>query len=474
MAYLLNFVYLLLLAVLSPWLLYRAATEGKYRQGLGAKLLGLVPRRESDRCCVWLHAVSVGEVNLLETLIDEIMRRRPDWECVISTTTLTGFALAKKKHADLQVFYCPLDFSWATAAAMRRVRPHLLVLVELELWPNLIRAARRRGATVAVVNGRLSENSFRGYRRIRPLIGWLLRQIDLVAVQNETYAGRFCQLGASPEAVQVTGSLKFDGAETNRSNPATTRLRKLAGLSDETIIFLAGSTQEPEEALALATFRQLREEHPRLRLVLVPRHPQRFDQVAQLLEESGLSWQRRSHLADNPVEGNPETDNQGTGNQETGDPETDNPDMDGVGAEILLVDTVGELGVWWGAAHIAFVGGSLGLRGGQNMIEPAAYGAAVCFGPNTWNFPDIVSMLLDAGAAEVIADGDALTRFARQCLEEPEFAEQLGHRASRLVAGQLGATRRTVEQLLMARAPSTAPGPHAAPAREGQPAQRRS
>ena len=162
--YLLNLFYLLLILVAAPWLAYTAIRKGKYREGYAAKLLGRVPRRASKNPCIWLHAVSVGEVNLLAPLIREIERHRPDWECVISTTTMTGMALARKKYAPHTVFYCPLDFSWAAAAAMRRIRPDLLVLAELELWPNLIRAARRFGARVAVINGRLSEHSFRGYR----------------------------------------------------------------------------------------------------------------------------------------------------------------------------------------------------------------------------------------------------------------------------------------------------------------------
>jgi 3-deoxy-D-manno-octulosonic-acid transferase len=418
--YLLNLVYVLLILAASPWLLYAAVRKGKYREGFAAKLLGRVPRRTSDKTCIWLHAVSVGEVNLLAPLIREIQRQRPDWECVVSTTTATGMALASKKYAALTVFYCPLDFSWAVAAAMRRIRPDVLVLAELELWPNLVRTARQFGARVAVINGRLSEHSFRGYRRIRPLAARLLRQIDLVAVQDETYAGRFRDLGALPAAVHVTGSLKYDGAQTDRSNPTTVRLRRLAGFADEDQVLLAGSTQEPEEAVVLEVYRQLRRSWPRLRLVLVPRHPDRFRAVARLLDSSRIPWQRRTELED-----------QGPS----------------PAARVLLVDVVGELGAWWGTARIAFVGGSLGDRGGQNMIEPAAYGAAVCFGPNTGNFRDVVSSMLAHDAAVVVADAEQLSRFVRRCLEDPDYATVLGDRARSLVLGQLGATRRTFDLL---------------------------
>ena len=196
MPYLLNVGYLLLILAALPWLVLQAVRKGKYREGYAEKFLGLVPRRTSGRKCVWLHAVSVGEVNLLAPLLRVVAAERPDWECVVSTTTMTGMALAKKKYPRLSVFYCPLDFTWAVGAAMRRIRPDLLVLAELELWPNLVRAARRGGARVAVINGRLSEHSFAGYRRIRPLAAALLRQIDLLAVQDAAYAERFLALGA--------------------------------------------------------------------------------------------------------------------------------------------------------------------------------------------------------------------------------------------------------------------------------------
>ncbi|MGO8691316.1 MAG: 3-deoxy-D-manno-octulosonic acid transferase [Thermoguttaceae bacterium] len=420
MPYLLNVGYLLLILAALPWLVLQAVRKGKYREGYAEKFLGLVPRRTSGRKCVWLHAVSVGEVNLLAPLLRVVAAERPDWECVVSTTTMTGMALAKKKYPRLSVFYCPLDFTWAVGAAMRRIRPDLLVLAELELWPNLVRAARRGGARVAVINGRLSEHSFAGYRRIRPLAAALLRQIDLLAVQDAAYAERFLALGADPRSLFVTGSMKYDGAAIDRRNPATRRLAALAGLDADDVVLLAGSTQEPEEAVVLEVFRRLQPSWPKLRLVLVPRHPDRFEVAARLLDAAGVAWQRRSAL------------------ERTGP----NP-----AARVLLVDAVGELGAWWGIAQVAFVGGSLGDRGGQNMIEPAAYGAAVCFGPNTRNFRDIVAAMLSRDAAVVVADGDDLARFVRRCLEEPAYAAALGQRAQNLVLEQLGATGRTWELL---------------------------
>lgn len=426
MAYLLNLVYLLLIVLAAPWFVLQAIGKGKYREGFAAKFFGAVPVRTSDKPCIWLHAVSVGEVNLLGVMLKEIARQRPDVECVISTTTMTGFALAKQKYGQhTAVFYCPLDFTWAVSRAMQRVRPSLLLLAELELWPNLVRAAKQHGAKVAIFNGRLSERSFRGYRRIRWLLRPVLNQLDVIAVQDADYAQRFIALGASCDIVQVTGSLKFDGASGDRNNSKTQLLAKLAGISNDDIVFLAGSTQDPEERLAIEAFQSLSENHPRLKLILVPRHPHRFDEVAQLLSRSHLKWQRRSELdSSNPPKSS-------TGN-----------------ARVLLVDTVGELGAWWGTATIGFVGGSLySSRGGQNMIEPAAYGVAVSFGPNTQNFRDVVSMLLSADAAIRVNSGEELTSFVRRCLDLPGFAQCLGQNGVAVVRNQQGATRRTWEAI---------------------------
>ena len=469
MSYLLNAIYLVAFVASVPWLVWRAVFQGKNRSGWSARLFGMVPWRHSLRPCVWLHAVSVGEVNLLSALIKELERRELDCDFVISTTTVTGYELARKRHPQRTVFYLPLDFSWAVRRALARLRPDLLVLVELELWPNLIRAARRAGVRVAVVNGRLSEKSFRGYRRIRPLVGHLLRQINLIAAQNETYADRFLTLGALPDTVETTGSMKFDGVQSDRQNAATQRLANLAGIGPEDVVFLAGSTQEPEEETAVEVWRTLVAHYPKLRLVIVPRHAERFDAVAGLLRDRGVPFVRRSRLGEGARNVSPTAESRVrethleqsfpllspvAAESESAAGDTDaaasasHSTTHGGFPPVLLVDTIGELGAWWGTARIAFVGGSLGTRGGQNMIEPAAYGAAVSFGPNTRNFRDIVAALLSAEGAVVVNDGPALTALVRRCLAEPAFADELGRRAQRLVLSQQGATRATVDLLL--------------------------
>ncbi|MCL6501686.1 MAG: 3-deoxy-D-manno-octulosonic acid transferase [Pirellulales bacterium] len=436
MTWLLNAAYLLLLALAAPWLLVKALRQGKYRHGLAQKLLGRVPQRRAAWGGIWFHGVSVGEINALAGIIEHFRRCCPDLPCAVSTTTRTGYELACRRFSGLDVFYMPLDFSWAVQQALTRQRPAMLVLAELELWPNLIALARRQGVRIAVVNGRLSERSFRGYSRLRPLVARWLAQVDLVAAQHADYAARFRALGAP--RVEVTGSVKFDGAQNDRQHPHVQRLRRLAGLEDEHLVWLAGSTHAPEERLVLEAFAPLARQFPQLRLLLAPRHPERYASVCALLRASGLSWRRRTELETSCAHAPP---------------------------AVILIDTVGELGWWWGTADIAFVGGSLSRRGGQNMIEPAAYGAAVAFGPNTWNFRDVSEALKAEQAAVVVHSAEELAAFVRRCIVEPDYRLSLGQRARELVLAQRGAQQRTCE-LLMELLPPTAPRAASTPAQE--------
>jgi 3-deoxy-D-manno-octulosonic-acid transferase len=419
----LNAVYLVLLAVCSPWLVYRSLRAGKYREGWNEKFLGRAPLRLDDRPCLWFHAVSVGEVLLLKPILSELGRRRPGWELVVSTTTTAGLAVARRTYPELVTFYAPLDFSWATRRAVARIRPTVLALVELELWPNLVWAAKSAGANVAVVNGRLSPRSHRGYRRFRGPLGSTLRRLDAVAVQTEEYAERFVDLGVPRPRVRVTGSVKYDGLESDRNNPQTLALRRELRLSASDVVFVAGSTMEGEEAAALAAYQVARRSHPGLRLVLVPRHPERFDKVAAWLTAQGETVVRRS---------------QGTA---VGPRNTIRP-------PITLVDTIGELSAVWGLADVAFVGGSLlPGRGGQNMMEPAAYGAAVLFGPHTDNFRDTVEQLLARGGARQVAHAAGLTAALLEDLDDPEAAATRGAAGRAYVLAQHGAADRTRAEL---------------------------
>jgi 3-deoxy-D-manno-octulosonic-acid transferase len=369
----------------------------------------------------------VGEIHLLPEVVARFRRRYPTWQCVISTTTDTGFEEARKRFPDLTIFYWPLDFSWAVHRALARVKPDLVVLAEGELWPNFLAAAKRREIAIAVINGRMSPRSFRRYKRFRLLSGDLWKWIDLYAVQTEEYADSLRALGAPAERIHVTNSVKYDGIPTDRRNPRTLVLRRLLTVEPGDLIWIAGSTQAPEEETALTIFERLRPQFSNLRFILVPRQKDRFDAVANLIQSRGQPFVCRSQL------GQPLIDREA----------------------VILVDTIGELGSLWGLADVAFVGGSLdGRRGGQNMIEPAAYGAAVIFGPHVWNFRDTAARLVSAGAAIQVADAADLETTVRRLLADHQCRRQLGVAAQQLVEQQQGATDRTVELLgrLVARA----------------------
>jgi 3-deoxy-D-manno-octulosonic-acid transferase len=418
--YLINLAYGLLLFLTSPIWLFRLARTPQRTRGMVDKLLGRAPSPATAKPVVWFHAVSVGEILLLRPLLAALREKRADYEYLLSTTTSAGYDVAKKHFPALPVFFAPLDFSWSVRRALETTRPRLIVLVELELWPNLLLEAKRRRVPVVVINARLGERSHRGYRRLRWLLRSALTAVRWWGAQTGEYARRITDLVGADAPVEVTGSIKYDGARSDRNNPATQALRRLLGFVNGETVFVAGSTQAPEEEAVLDAFEQLSQRHPALRLVLVPRHPERFDGVAEMIRRRGIAFVRRSQVAA-PLD---------------------------LPARITLVDTMGELSAAWGLADIGFVGGSLGAkRGGQSMIEPAGYGVPVCFGPETWNFQDTVERLLQAGGAVQIGDPDELAPTLARWLERPDDAKEVGRNAHKFIAAQQGALARTLRAL---------------------------
>lgn len=421
MRYLLNGFYLLLLAVTLPYWLYQSASTGKYRVGLWRKLIGAPPAIPGGRPVVWFHAVSVGEVLLIGRLLDRFGAEHPGHAIVLSTTTNTGYELAKSKYPTTPVFYAPLDFTWSVGRVFDGLRPSLLVLVELELWPNLLREAARRNIPVAVVNARLGERSYRGYRRFAWFFRPVLAGVRWWGAQTSVHAERIGELiGPAAGAVEVTGSMKYDGAARDRAQPRTAALGRLFGLGPDDIVFVAGSTQAPEEEIVLDAFAELTNDHPRLRVLLVPRHAERFDEVARLLRRRGVDFVRRSELTE---------------------PRARMP-------MVTLVDTIGELSFVWGLADVGFVGGSLECRrGGQSMIEPAGFGVPTCFGPGVWNFRETVDRLLDVGGAAQVQTRADLIAVLRRWLDDPAEAARVGRNAQRFIASQQGAVEATAAAL---------------------------
>lgn len=427
---LLDAAYALLLILVSPWIAWRRIVHGRYRRGWGAKLAGAVaipnapsPSGDSLGPVIWFHAVSVGELQVIRPLIERAEKESPAPRIVVTTSTDSGYELACKLYARHTVSFAPLDFTWAVRRAVHRIGPSLLVLAELELWPNWIREVHRRGIPIALINARLSESSLRGYQRIGWIARGVARRLTWVGAQSESYRNRFLTLGCDASRVVVTGNIKFDGATSDRHHPEVIARREALGLRDDDTVWLCGSTQSPEEQLCLDAFLALRERFPKLRLMLVPRHAERFDDVARMIERTQLPWLRRSRMAVSP-------------------------DAAPVAWNIFLADSVGELRWWWGLADVGFVGGSFGSRGGQNMIEPCAYGVVTSFGPNTRNFADVVQILLDAGAATQFANPEELAPWLANLLEHPDAAGAMRQRAVATVAAQRGAVDRTWSALV--------------------------
>lgn len=419
--WMLNACYVALLLLVAPVLFWRAWTKGKYRTGWDQKLFGRVPVRNSECPCLWLHAVSVGEVLLLRPVIQQWQASRPHDEIVISVTTSTGYKVALETYPQLKIFYCPLDFTWAVHNALDRIRPTMLGLVELELWPNLITLTARRGIPVCVLNGRMGAKSFRGYQRLKFFFAPVLRKLTLIMAMDQASSDRFIKLGANPARVIVTGSIKFDGVDVAANQNKVEAYRSALPLAPDDIILLAGSTHEPEESILLDIYSQLKILHPRLRLLFAPRHAERFNEVAELITQQGFSCYRKSQ---------PQTDVTGSDFRD----------------HVILLDTLGELSIAWGVADLAYVGGSLeNQRGGQNMLEPAAYGAAVLVGPNTWNFQHIMQQLIAVHAITQVNTRTELSQVLQQYLLNPTSAHSQGLTAQEFVKSQQGATRITIE-----------------------------
>ena len=405
-----------------PYWLFQMLRHGKYHGGL-AERLGRVPARltagENSSFAaetIWIHAVSVGEVLAISGLVSEIRRRFPRHRVVVSTTTDTGQALARQRFGEDNVFYFPMDFAFAIRPYLRALQPSLVILAETEFWPNFLRLARAGGARIAVVNARISDRSWPSYRRFRWAIARMLSNIDLFLAQTEEDARRLESIDAAPERIRVTGNLKFDISLP--APPAIVEtLRRMLQQAGRRPVLVCGSTAEGEEPLLLKAFEKVLVVHPPAIMILAPRHPERFDAVAALLDHSVIPWWRRSAWKGGAI-----------------------------AAGVLLLDSIGELAALYSLADLAFVGGSLVPRGGHNILEPAAYGVATVVGTHTENFRDIVGLFRSRNAVRIVRPAELSLAFMELLANDSERAA-LGQRAAETVQSQAGATRRTLEAL---------------------------
>ncbi len=415
-----TFALLLVLVLGLPYWLLAMATNGKYREGLSERL-GWVPDRlrEGDaRQTIWVHAVSVGEVLAASRLVNELSACAPQYRVLLSTTTRTGQRLARERTGATHTFYFPLDFPWIVRRYLRTLDPVLLVLVETELWPNLLTACRKAAIPVAVVNGRISDRSLPRYMRLRGLWKQILSGISIVLAQSEEDVKRLKAIGAPAGRVSFAGNLKFD---VRSAEPAaiTTSLREK--LPSGTRVLVCGSTLEGEEEILLDAFQQLQKTIANCVMILAPRHPERFGRVAQLLKNRGIQWVRRSNWMKRPAKIKPGT--------------------------VVLLDSIGELGSVYALASVAFVGGSLVPAGGHNPLEPAQFAVPVVMGTHYANFRAIIDTLLQAEALK-LATTETLVPMFENLLTDDEAANTLGVRALEVFHHQSGATGRAVTALL--------------------------
>ena len=404
----------------APYYFWKLVRRGNWRSGFGQRFgaYGGLRERLKGKRVLWLHAVSVGEANLAVQLVKSMQPHLKDWTVVVSTITTTGMGeLERKLPADVHRVYYPIDWLPFVKSAFRALSPAAIVLVEAEIWPNLFWQAKSTNVPVHLINVRLSENSFNGYRRYAFLFKPLFRSLHAAGVHNETDAVRLAELGCDRKAITGTGNMKFDGTATPDADTIDARaLLREIGVPDEAPVFVAGSTFEGEEELLCKLLPQWRKEHPDLFLVLVPRHFERARAVLENLKPLNLRIRRRTAM------------NAGA----------EKPD-------VLLVDTTGELKAFYEVATLVFVGKSLTAQGGQNPIEPAALGRPMVFGPFMQNFKPVVQSLLEAKAAIQVKDETELAEQVSVLLGNLEQRAALGTAARAVVEGNKGATQRTAE-----------------------------
>jgi len=412
-------VTLLTLVLLSPYFLYQALRHNKYVGSIRQRL-GYLPvsfNLDGDDS-IWVHAVSVGEVLAARALIADLRRRYPRLRLFVSTTTLAGQQLARRSVSDIDdVFYFPFDWTFSVRRTLDRVQPRLFVMIETEIWPNLLRECGRRAIPTVLVNGRISYRSFPRYRLIRPFFRRVLADIDRFCVQGDEAARRLIFLGADPSRITITGSLKFDALEVIPTpGRGRERVLRFFRMSAQRPVLVAGSTLKGEEEAVVRAFNRLRTSGSNALLVIAARHPERFAEVERLCRHEGLSTIRRTEL---PIDAEPR-------------------------ADAVILDTIGELAEVYQIATVVFVGGSLVRAGGHNILEPAVFGKPIVFGPHMENFAEIADAFLANDAALQVRSNRELESGVLSLMGDPVRRARLGAAARALVDANRGAKDKTL------------------------------
>jgi len=418
MRWLYTLCFILLLPVIALRLLWRSVKAPDYRRRW-AERFGIFPAPDWSSQPIWIHAVSVGEFLAAIPLIKALQTRYPETPLLITTTTPTGSARVRAVFANqiqrqqMLHVYAPYDLSWIIDGFLQRAKPRLLIIIETELWPNLVHCCSEKQIPVMLANARLSEKSARGYQRFSTLTRNMLKQINYIAAQNISDGDRFVELGLDKNNLLITGSIKFDLELSLEIQQQARELRGVWCKNGQRLVWLAASTHPGEDEIILKVFEQLKKHFSNLLLVLVPRHPERFDGVYRLCVDTKLSVSRHSEATN----ANPQVD-------------------------IILGDTMGELLVFYGACDVTFVGGSLVPVGGHNMIEPAAWGKAIICGHHLHNFADISQLLAGKGAISICHNGEELLDTAHQLLANQPERLLMGEQAKILAEQNRGALKK--------------------------------
>jgi len=414
-----SIVTLVVFVAASPYFLYQALRHNKYVGSIGQRL-GYLPvsfNLDGDES-IWVHAVSVGEVLSARPLISELRARYPKLRVFLSTTTLSGQQLARRSVSDVDaVFYFPFDWTFTARRTLNVVKPRLFVMIETEIWPNLLRECRRRHIKTAMVNGRISYRSYPRYRLIRPFMKRVLADIDRFCVQGDETARRLVELGADPARVTVTGSLKFDSVDASPTpGRGRDRVLRFFRISPNRPVIIAGSTLKGEEEPVIRAFNRVRTTGANALLIIAARHPERFDEVERICRHEGLSTVRRSEL---PIDAEPR-------------------------ADAVVLDSIGELAQLYQVATAVFIGGSLVPAGGHNILEPALYGKPIVFGPHMQNFGEIAETFVANGAAIQVRSEGEFEDTLVSLIGDPVRRARVGAAARALVESNRGAGDRTL------------------------------
>ena len=413
---------LLAFIVVSPYFLYQAIRYKKYVGSLGQRL-GYLPIsfNVDAEASIWIHAVSVGEALTARALAEDLKTRYPHLRLFLSTTTIAGQQVARRslQHVD-EVFYFPFDWTFTSRRTLNLVNPRVFIMMETEIWPNLLRLCRKRRVRTVLINGRISSRSYPRYRLIRPFFRRVLADIDRFCMQSEESARRLVDLGADPSRVTVTGSLKFDSLElpapTTHGKPRQ-RVLRFFRLSANRPVIVAGSTMRGEEAAMLRAFVRVKSKMASAMLVVAPRHPERFGEVERLARDAGFVTTRRSEL---PIDAEPR-------------------------ADVVVLDSFGELAQLYQLATAVFVGGSLADHGGHNILEPAVFGKPIVFGPHMQNFKEIADTFMANDAAVQVQSDRELEEVMLELLTDPVRRARLGAAARALVEANRGAKEKTLD-----------------------------